>query len=66
MKELIFEVVVRWEVHAEVNIKIMGEKVLKGKNPSDRNKEKFWGVTFSKVYSILLEIVQIMCQDSLK
>ena len=29
-------------------------------------QEKFWGVKFAKAYSILLEIVQIMCQGSLK
>ena len=36
------------------------------KKPLIEILEKFLGVTFAKAYSILLEVVQIMCQGSLK
>ena len=57
---------VRWEVHIEVNIKILGEKGVKGKkNPIDRSTGEILRCNICESI-FLLEIVQIMCQGSLK
>ena len=65
MKEILLEAKVRWESHMEVNIKMVREKGVNGKKHKFQ-KQEFWGVTFAETYSILLEVVQIMCQGSEK
>ena len=66
MKEILLEAKFRWESHMEVNIKMVREKGVKGKKHKFQKQEEFWGVTFAETYSILLEVVQIMCQGSEK